>query len=48
MNADTDIDPRNLRWYARPHRARIAFFAVLSFSSGALEAAFLVTVSPDS
>ncbi|MDP6511822.1 MAG: ABC transporter ATP-binding protein [SAR202 cluster bacterium] len=42
MNADTDIDPRNLRWYARPHRVRIVTLAGLSFVGGVVEAAFLV------
>jgi ATP-binding cassette, subfamily B, bacterial len=39
---NTDIDPRNLRWYARPHRVRIVALAGLSFVGGGMEAAFLL------
>ncbi len=42
MNADADISPHNLRWYARPHRVRIVSLAGLSFVGGGMEAAFLL------
>ena len=42
MKTAPDINPHNLRWYARPHGARIASLAGLSFVGGVGEAAFLV------
>lgn len=45
MQIGSKAGPRQLRWHARPHRNRIVLLAVLSFSSGALEAAFLVVAA---